>query len=1383
MTTKESDDDSQFNTQKPGVFMSMGSNSQAQLGDGSAKNQWVPQLLNKEAPRLTSVRWWRIYIEEPAEFLLGRDITILAAGKSHAAAVVTGTLGLWTWGFGERGASVFLRALKNELVGQVACGGQHTLVLLRDGRLFAMGDNEYGQLGVKRGETTEENAVDVPVQISAFGTDKKLKQIGCGDDFSVGVTTTGDVYSWGRGQLGQLGLGESQPGPLETPTKLPNLPSIQKVAVGPNQVFAIEFTNVQSTSQNRYSDGPTCKAASPYSPPPPSPPSLASPRALGEMNPQQQYASYNPHHQQQQQQQQQFYARTSSANFATYTAGQFGANNPPSMGGGSPSIHAWVPHYPQEQQYYDMLFAHVDEQRRNAIGGQLAVAFFSRSHLEKAVLREVGETMVLSPRNAGLAREMTVSELSRNEFYVAMRLISMAQRGEQISAQRFFEMAAMQYPLPMLEGVPPPPAPVQAPAPVQPPSSGVSYAVAADEKGRYDIVFQQYDADNDGFLMGPEAVALFEMSGLDRNVLRNIWSMADVTQDSKLSIQEFYVAMHLIVCVSKRGLPMPPALPRDLAETAFGVSNAVAGVPSHAEPTPSLSSSRNGSFRNGGDAPTAHQPEGMDAFAGLSTVEDAPLPSLESTPRSSRDNSFNHAGPGTDADRSGAANGFGGPVPIAPDSLNGGFPAAVHQDYNSLSASRTASIASGTGRDRTNSASSLNSMSSFSGMAPMQQQQPPRNISSNERLQMIQAEAAGYQTPGYQTPGQSYAGMISHVPGSFAVPQPLPEKPFMSDEEEQKAVQQLDKQNEEVVLALSGVERKQNAIEALADKLRGLDELRCELVALVMKRDTIRADSASAAVVMDDPVVEQTKRMVERTLRDLVDNEKQLIRQLQCDVGKYESELEAASLSAKLEEKMSLTSPAPPTSTPAPSAVMSEPLAAIGGGGYNAFNAFSAAPLSIDGSTPSPSPAAAGGATGNSPFSPSPSPGATDSSGFNAFSNFDSAPISIGSTTPSPLADVAASGSSPFSPLPSPAATGNSEFTAFSDFATAPLSTDDTTPSLSPVVAGDVAEKSPFSPSPSPAAADNSGFNAFAAAPLSFNDAVPSSMQAAIADAPGNSPFSPSPSPAAANDSSGFNAFSDVSAPPLSMDSAAPSSSPVAEVNAEAAGNFAFSPSLSLAATDNSGFDAFNAAPLSNDSAVPSSSPAATVDAPAFSSSPSPATTDSGFDAFATFGVAPLSTDSTASFTAPAAAVDGSASPDPIAADNGGFDAFGAFSAAPLSSDSTASFTAPVATIDASENSPFSPSPPPLADNGGFDAFGDFSAAPSPPSPSPAAGEDANASAAVVGGSPFSPSPSPAAAAATADNDGFNAFGDFTAASNATDATPNFDAFSGANFN
>jgi hypothetical protein len=60
MTTKFNGDDDQFNTQQPGVFMSMGSNAQAQLGDASYKNQWVPQLLNNDALEITSVSRGRV---------------------------------------------------------------------------------------------------------------------------------------------------------------------------------------------------------------------------------------------------------------------------------------------------------------------------------------------------------------------------------------------------------------------------------------------------------------------------------------------------------------------------------------------------------------------------------------------------------------------------------------------------------------------------------------------------------------------------------------------------------------------------------------------------------------------------------------------------------------------------------------------------------------------------------------------------------------------------------------------------------------------------------------------------------------------------------------------------------------------------------------------------------------------------------------------------------------------------------------------------------------------------------------------------------------------------------------------------------------------------
>lgn len=136
-----------------------------------------------------------------------------------------------------------LQAFENETVVQVSCGGSHTLVLLQDGRLFAMGDNTHGQIGVAIDASAESKFVEAPVHVASFNSSVKLAQIASGDEFSLALTDSGEVYSWGRGQYGQLGLGEEQVGPLDTPTKIPNLPKIKKVFTGPNQVFAIEYTN------------------------------------------------------------------------------------------------------------------------------------------------------------------------------------------------------------------------------------------------------------------------------------------------------------------------------------------------------------------------------------------------------------------------------------------------------------------------------------------------------------------------------------------------------------------------------------------------------------------------------------------------------------------------------------------------------------------------------------------------------------------------------------------------------------------------------------------------------------------------------------------------------------------------------------------------------------------------------------------------------------------------------------------------------------------------------------------------------------------------------------------------------------------------------------
>jgi hypothetical protein len=52
---------------------------------------------------------------------------------------------------------------------------------------------------------------------------------------------------------------------------------------------------------------------------------------------------------------------------------------------------------------------------------------------------------------------------------------------------------------------------------------------------------------------------------MDRDSLKAIWAMSDDPVDNKLDSIEFAIAMHLIVCVTKKGLMMPPSLPSSLA--------------------------------------------------------------------------------------------------------------------------------------------------------------------------------------------------------------------------------------------------------------------------------------------------------------------------------------------------------------------------------------------------------------------------------------------------------------------------------------------------------------------------------------------------------------------------------------------------------------------------------------------------------------------------------------------------------------------------------------------------------------------------------------------------------------------------------------------------
>ncbi|XP_053394858.1 titin homolog [Mercenaria mercenaria] len=91
--------------------------------------------------------------------------------------------------------------------------------------------------------------------------------------------------------------------------------------------------------------------------------------------------------------------------------------------------------------------------------------------------------------------------------------------------------------------------------------------ISPQEKIHHELLFYS-QGPVDGYLSGERARDLFLHSRLPLTVLSQIWNLADVSNDNVLSVEEFVLAMHLILKV-KDGLPIPRSLPKHLVPKAI----------------------------------------------------------------------------------------------------------------------------------------------------------------------------------------------------------------------------------------------------------------------------------------------------------------------------------------------------------------------------------------------------------------------------------------------------------------------------------------------------------------------------------------------------------------------------------------------------------------------------------------------------------------------------------------------------------------------------------------------------------------------------------------------------------------------------------------------
>lgn len=145
---------------------------------------------------------------------LALQFGLASCGNCHAAVVRDGEL--YTWGctlHGRLGHGDFVKEgdissptrvplfhMLNICVEAVACGGQHTLAITHQG-VYGWGSSRFGQVGVGTRYTYYR-----PMLLESLLTEICVA-VSCGQYHSLGLTATGRVYSWGWGVHGQLGHG------------------------------------------------------------------------------------------------------------------------------------------------------------------------------------------------------------------------------------------------------------------------------------------------------------------------------------------------------------------------------------------------------------------------------------------------------------------------------------------------------------------------------------------------------------------------------------------------------------------------------------------------------------------------------------------------------------------------------------------------------------------------------------------------------------------------------------------------------------------------------------------------------------------------------------------------------------------------------------------------------------------------------------------------------------------------------------------------------------------------------------------------------------------------------------------------------------------------
>ncbi|KAL3968999.1 homeobox protein NOBOX [Sarotherodon galilaeus] len=197
-------------------------------------------------------------------FKAGSSAQYVCAGENHFA-VVSVEKELYTWANVQGGAKMVgqlghgdqasyrqpkkVEKLIGKAIRQVACGADFTACVTDEDQMYMFGSDYYGCIGVE-GELGME--ILEPVLLEFF-EERPVRQVSCGDNHVVVLTQNGDIYSWGVGEYGRLGLECEDDFNSPMQVEIPKGATISSVSCGSDGTFFLtEMGKVLACGNNEF---------------------------------------------------------------------------------------------------------------------------------------------------------------------------------------------------------------------------------------------------------------------------------------------------------------------------------------------------------------------------------------------------------------------------------------------------------------------------------------------------------------------------------------------------------------------------------------------------------------------------------------------------------------------------------------------------------------------------------------------------------------------------------------------------------------------------------------------------------------------------------------------------------------------------------------------------------------------------------------------------------------------------------------------------------------------------------------------------------------------------------------------------------------------------